>query len=100
MICWKCHQELVTGDMPGTGLCRRCLAGPAEAVMGSIWNLTQYMRWEIRKIPVSELPATDVWPTGRTRSVLQQLWRNELGQEEWRDVPSIIAATGSTSAEG
>ena len=87
MTCWKCGNELGTADSGGAGLCTACLAKPATEILGSVWNLTPKLRW--RKCRQGEpfmVLGTDAEQYHMVL-ILQQLWRNELGAEEWRDVP-------------
>ena len=82
MNCWKCGKELGTGDIANDdktciSLCTACFGRPKIAALGELWSPTLYLQWRNNET-LSPL---------RRDKVLQQLWRNELGDQEWRDVP-------------
>ena len=89
MNCMKCGKELLPGD-PGiihSGLCAVCEVKPHNIALGKIWTPTLYMRWRIKQIACGWDQHGGIAAV-RDEKVLQQLWRNELGAEEWRDVPT------------
>ena len=57
------HIELITNYLTELSVC-------------SVWQATPLLRW--RRVDIDQL---------RYDKVLQQLWRSNTGEEEWRDVP-------------
>ena len=46
----------------------------------SFWKPTNYLRWSTREIKQDSNPTYFI-------ETLQQLWVDDLGNKEWRDIP-------------
>lgn len=50
----------------------------------AVFKATMELQYELRLIPYLLAEATQ-------EKVLQQKWTNELGEEQWRDIPLVIS---------